>query len=105
MNLGAGRLITTAAGYFTTITGHGVRAASFTRSAVGGGPRSSPLSSISRLAITFAGIRWVTTNMIHTRDVIVMVIVMTIPVIPVAVEEVPGDRTNVARRIIRRGVA
>ena len=68
-NRGAGRRITTAAGFSTTAAGSGCRAVISTRREAGGGPRSSRSSvSIFHLAITSAGIRFRTTSAIHIRD-------------------------------------
>ena len=70
MNRGVGRRITTAAGSFTTTTGPGCRAASFTRSEVGGGPRSSLSSRLISLSeTTSAGIRCRTTSGIRIHDI------------------------------------
>jgi hypothetical protein len=69
MNRGAGRPITTAAGFTTTITGRGVRAADFNETEVGGGLRWSRLTSPT--ATTFAGIHCHITSVTHARAGIV----------------------------------
>src|SRR5437868_10220676 len=74
-SLGAGRLITTAVGSTSTITGRGVRAAGFITIAVGGDRRSSRLCrSTSRSQTLSAGIRSRITSAIRTRITIVTVI-------------------------------
>jgi hypothetical protein len=72
-SLGAGRLTTTVAGFITTTTGPGFRAASFTRSAVGGDRHSSRSRSTSRLETTFVGTRCRITKEIHIRAGIVTI--------------------------------
>jgi hypothetical protein len=64
------------------VTGHGVRAVSFTGRAVGGVRHSSRLCSTFRSATTFAGTRCRITKEIHVRvttvtiDVIIAMLVM-----------------------------
>jgi len=65
MNHGDGLLITTADGCITTTTGPGRREVNTIASAVGGGPRSSLLSSTFLLAIRSVGILFRITIAIH----------------------------------------
>lgn len=73
MNPGVGRLITTAVGFITMVTGPGVRVASFTETEVGGVQRSLLSCSTFLLATTFAGIRCRTTKEIRIRVAIVAI--------------------------------
>ena len=102
---GAGRRITTVVGFTTTITGRGARAASFTKSEVGGARRWSRLSSTSRLVITCAGIRWTITSEIRIRDAIATTIVTGIRVMVDQTEDrTTADRMMEDRTVTRRGV-
>ena len=111
MNPGVGRLITTVAGYFTTTTGPGCRAAGFTETAVGGDPRS--WRSVSHSETTSAGIRLGTTIAIRIRvdiattiaiPVMVMVaVVMVVAAVAVAEEEA-GPTSRAGTMTISRGV-
>jgi hypothetical protein len=83
MSRGVGRLTTTVAGFITTTTGPGVRAASFTRSAVGGDRHSWRSISTFHSATIFAGTRFRITKeiliragivMIETAEIIVMIV-------------------------------
>jgi hypothetical protein len=76
MNRGAGRLITSAAGFTTTTTGPGLRAATFIRNAVGGGRRWLRSSSTSRSGTTSAGIRCRITSVIRIHVTTVRTIVI-----------------------------
>ena len=71
MNPGVGRRIITAAGFITTITGHGVPAVNTIGNAVGGVRRWSPsFHWISRLVMRFVGIRSRITTVIRGREII-----------------------------------
>jgi hypothetical protein len=72
-NRGAGRRITTVAGSITTTVGPGVREVVTTEIEVGGVRRSSHFTFHS-ITIT-AGIRFITTNAIHTHVITIMPLV------------------------------
>ena len=90
---GDGRLITTAVGSMSITTGPGRRATDTLVTAVGGGPRSWPSTSLSEA--TSAGIRCRTIKGIRIHVTIVVTIVIVIEIVMVMVAAMVDTITEI----------